>query len=287
MAKGLFHRAIGESGGAFSGALSIAPVSVQGEKDEQWAASIGAKSLTDLRAMSSDALLAAVKSSKAHFAVVIDGKVLTEQVEKTYADGHEAQVPLLAGWNRDEGSWMAAGVTMANYKERVEKIFKERAPEFMRLYPATNDAEAIRSMADFGGDMFIAFSTWKWLEANRATNKAPSYRYHFELAAPVSKYSPVPAAFHSDDIEYVFGTLDTREGAAWRPEDRLLSDQMMSYWTNFARSGDPNGAGLPDWPKYGSGDELIHLDSVITSGKDSLRPRYEFLLKGMPKFGED
>ena len=287
MAKGLFHRAIGESGGAFSGALSVDPASVQEAKDEEWVTSIGAKSLAELRAMPTDALLAAAKNSKRGFSVVIDGKVLTEPVEKTFAAGQQAQVPLMAGWNRDEGSFMAAGITLATYKERAEKMFKDRAPEFLRLYPATNDAEAVRSAIDFGGDMFIAFSTWKWLEADRATSHAPVYRYHFELAAPVSKYSPVSAAFHSDDIEYVFGTLDTREGAVWRPEDRVLSDQMMTYWTNFARTGDPNGAGVPNWPKYGAGDELIHLDKTITSGPDALRPRYEFLLKGMPKFGRD
>jgi len=71
----------------------------------------------------------------------------------------------------------------------------------------------------------------------------------------------------------------------WRPEDRKLSDQMMDYWTNFARTGDPNGPGLPVWPKYGKDDALIHLDSTITAGPDTLRPRYEFLLKIMAALG--
>jgi para-nitrobenzyl esterase len=284
-ARGLFHRAIGESGGAFSGSLSVDKASVQEQKDEEWVVSIGAKSLAELRAMPTDAVLAAAKNRKGGFSVVIDGKVLTEPVEKTFVEGRQAQVPLIAGWNRDEGSFFAPGITLASYKERAEKMFKERTPEFLKLYPAVNDSEAVRSAVDFGGDMFIAFSTWKWLEADRATSHAPVYRYHFELAAPVSKYVLAPAAFHSDEIEYVFGTLDTREGAVWRAEDHVLSDQMMSYWTNFAKTGDPNGEGLHHWPVYGAGDELIHLKADVYASKDWLRPRHEFLLKGMPKFG--
>jgi para-nitrobenzyl esterase len=163
-------------------------------------------------------------------------------------------------------------------------LYKERTAEFLTLYPAETDAQALRSAIDYGSDNFIAFGTWKWIEAHRKTGESPVYRYHLELGALPSKYHPGTYAFHSDDIEYVFGTLDTRPGAVWRPEDRKLSEQMMSYWTNFARTGDPNGPGLPVWPKYDTNDSLIHLDSTITSGPDTLRPRYEFLLKGMPAF---
>jgi para-nitrobenzyl esterase len=108
------------------------------------------------------------------------------------------------------------------------------------------------------------------------------YRYHFELAATPSKYHPGTFAFHSDDIEYVFGTMDTRPDWRVRPEDRQLSEAMMTYWTNFAKAGDPNGPGVQAWPKYGADNALIHLNSPITSGPDSLRDRYEFLLAGIP-----
>jgi para-nitrobenzyl esterase len=104
-----------------------------------------------------------------------------------------------------------------------------------------------------------------------------------DLAAPTSKFHPGSFAFHSDDIEYIFGTLDTRPGAVWRPEDRKLSDEMMSYWTNFARSGDPNGPGLPIWPKYGEGDPVLHLDAPITVRPDENRARYEFWMAGDKK----
>ena len=203
----------------------------------------------------------------------------------TYAAGKQAHVPLLAGWNRDEGSFFAMRpMTAEQWKGMAGGLFKERAAEFLTLYPGETDAQTLRSSIDYGSDNFIAFGTWKWIEAHRKTGESPVYRYHLELAAPPSKFHPGSFAFHSDDIEYIFGTLDTRPGAVWRPEDRKLSEQMMSYWTNFARTGDPNGPGLPVWPKYDKDDSLIHLDSTITAGPDTLRPRYEFLLKGMPEF---
>jgi para-nitrobenzyl esterase len=216
---------------------------------------------------------------------VIDGQLLTESVPETYAAGKQAHVPLLAGWNRDEGSFVAVRPPTAKDSKSFASVhFQDRAPEFLKLYPADTDAQALRSAIDYAGDTFIAFGTWKWIEAHRRTGDSPVYRYHLELAAPVSKYHPESFAFHSDDIEYVFGTLDTRQGAVWREEDRKLSDQMMSYWTNFARTGDPNGPGLPAWPIYGKDDSLIHLDSTITSGPDTERQRYEFLLKGVSAF---
>ena len=202
----------------------------------------------------------------------------------TYTKGKQAHVPLLAGWNADEGSFFAMrGMTAVQWKAMAEGLFKDRSAEFLKLYPGDTDAQALRSAIDFGSDSFIAFGTWKWLEAQRKTGgDSPVYRYHFELAALPSKYHPGTFAFHSDDIEYVFGTLDTRPGETVRAEDRELSEAMMSYWTNFAKTGDPNGSGLPTWPKYGADNSLIHLNSPITSGPDTTRARYEFLLGGIP-----
>lgn len=285
IAKGLFHRGIGESGGAFGeGLVGYQPVSVRAKSDGEWVEKTGARSLKELRAMPTAAILDAAKSrGVVGFGPDIDGKLLTEPVPATYAAGRQSHVPLLAGWNRDEGNFfVTAGMTAEKFKATTAAQFKSREDEFLKLYPANDDQQATRSAIDYGSDSFIAFGTWKWLEAQRKTGQSPVYRYHFELAAPPSKFHPGEYAFHSDDIEYVFGTLDTRPGAVWRPEDRKLSDEMMDYWTNFAKKGNPNGAGVPNWPEYGNGDPLIHLDATITSGPDTLRPRYEFLLKGMP-----
>jgi para-nitrobenzyl esterase len=284
MARGLFAKGIGESGAAFSDVLPTDTLDAREKKDDEWVASLGVKSLAELRALPTDKVLDAVKSKKGGFPPDIDGKLLTEPPPDTYAAGKQAHVPLLAGWNRDEGSFLANGMTADKWKGMAAGLFKDRAEEFLKLYPGETDDQAADSAIGYGSDAFIAFGTWKWLAAQRKTGDSPVYRYHFELRALPSKYHPGTFAFHSDDIEYVFGTLDTRPGETVRAEDRTLSDQMMSYWTNFAKAGDPNGAGLPVWPKFDKDDSLIHLDSTITAGPDALAARYAFLLQGMPAF---
>jgi para-nitrobenzyl esterase len=280
-AKGLFHKAIGESGGAMGvGILVTDSLEAREKRDAKWVASMGVSTLSELRALPWTKLVVPANSVKVYkFYPVIDGKVLTEPIADTYAAGRQAHIPLLVGWNRDESGYSDKTITSEKWKAMAEEKFKDRAAEFLSLYPGRTDAEAMRSAIDYGGDIFISFGTWKWMEAHRKTGESPVYRYHFELGAPPNKARPVSYAYHSDEISYVFGTLDERPHTDWRPEDRKLSEEMMSYWTNFARTGDPNGPGLPAWPKLDARDSLIHLDSTITSGPDTVRARYEFLEK--------
>ncbi len=282
MAHGLFQKAIGESGAAFSGTLPTDSLEDRTRRDDKWMDSLGVASVADLRAMPVDKLIEIVgKAGTPGFSPIIDGRVLTESVSDTYAQGKQAHVPLIAGWNRDEGMAMK-DITPEKWKEWADEHFKDRAPEFLRLYPGETDEQAARSSADFFGDSFIAFSTWKWIVAHRKTGESPIYRYHLELQSPPSKFHPGSFAFHSDDIEYVFGTLDTRPGAVWRPEDRKLSEAMMTYWTNFAKTGDPNGSGVPLWPMTGADNIVMHLDNPAAAAPSTVEPRYEFLLQGMP-----
>ena len=279
-ARGLFAKAIGESGGELDIGGPQHPGFEQVEQqDEAWVKSLG-MNLTHLRELPPDIIVAAAQRSDApRFWPTVDGSFLTEPVAVTYAAGQQAHVPLLAGWNRDEMSGLAKGMTAAKWKQYAQQHFGDKAQEFLKYYPADNDAQAIRSAIDFNSDAFIAFSTWRWVQAQVKTGQSPVYRYHFMLPAPPSKFHPGSSAFHSDDIEYVFGTLDTRPGAVWRPEDRQLSSQIMTYWTNFARSGNPNGAGVPQWPRFDRTDQVLNLGNPTVVVPDTAKPRYEFLMR--------
>jgi len=284
LAKDLFQRAIGESGAAFSVTLPFLPREEREKTDPETVNKIlGFTKLADLRAMSADQLLTAATPhegvSPVRFAPDIDGYFLPESVEAIYAAGKQAHIPLIAGWNADEGGIPQKTLTVAEWTEMAQKRFGADAGKFLAAYSATTDDEALRTAKDLAGDVFIADSTWRWLEAQVATGGQPVYRYHFELPSPGDKFHSAGTTFHSDDIEYVFGTLDSRQRAVWRPEDRKMSEIIQTYWTNFAKTGDPNGGDLPKWPTYNAADgwQVMHLIPTPEARPDKQRARYEFL----------
>jgi para-nitrobenzyl esterase len=288
LSKGLFQKAIGESGGAFySGGLSFEPRSVREEKDVKTvSAKLGVSTLGELRAIPAQKLLDAFappQSPGFDFDPDVDGYFLPQSVPVIFVAGKQNDVPLLAGWNHDEGSFEIAfspqKPTAESLQATAQKEFGEKAAEFLRLYPSDTSERALRSAEDFAGDRFIAFSTWEWMESQAKTGKQPIYRYRFDLGPPSDPKGPQLGAFHSSEIEYVFGQLDSKAGVAWRAEDRQLSEAMQKYWANFARSGDPNGPGLPKWPGYSAADgwQVMFLDAKSAAHKDDLRERYLFL----------
>jgi para-nitrobenzyl esterase len=293
LAKGLFHKAIGQSGAYFTlggGALTTHVLTAAEERGAKFATALGSSDLAALRARPGpEVLQAALKVP--WFAPIIDGHVLPKRVEQTYIAGAQAHIPLLAGWNADEiRSAVVFGkekTTAATFAAQVKARYGDRSDALLKVYPATSDAEALESAAALASDNFIGYSTWKWIEVHSATGASPVFRYLFDRKIPVApdtKINGVVAtaadvgARHAGEIEYVFGTLDSVPRVTWEPADRQLSQQMMSYWTNFARTGNPNGSGLPTWPEYDSKTPQVqHLDTTVVSKPDTTRPRYQFL----------
>jgi para-nitrobenzyl esterase len=284
LANGLFVHAIGESGAAIgSKALGFPPLEKAEKADEDF---LGHAGLAELRAMSSEDVLklaTAKGRGRVPFDPDTDGYFLPQSVSAIFAANKQAHVPLLAGWNQDEASGSVLNdpdrQKMAGLRATAAKEFGPRAEDFLRAYHANDDDEATRVAEDFAGDRFLVYSTWAWLEA-QVKGGGLAYRYLFALPSPGDPFHPVSAgAFHSDEIEYVFGNLDSRKGAAFRPEDYKLSDLMQTFWTNFARSGDPNGAGAPHWPAYDAAGNwpVMRLSPDPAAAPDAHRDRYLFL----------
>jgi para-nitrobenzyl esterase len=287
LAQGLFQRAIGESGAFFHDIhppQSRVEAEATGMKFGEQAFST--TSLGTLRAMPAKYLLrAALKQPRESFRPIIDGYFLPTNCLSIYAAGEQSHVPLLAGWNRDEGKFKSYFTndtpTVKNYVQRAQARFGTNSESFLKLYPAATDAEAKRAAQDFAGDRFIAYSTWKWLEMQLATGAAPVFRYEFDQTLPLptnAKLGAEPTAPHACEIEFVFRVLSSKH-LPWRPQDQMVSELMADYWTNFAKTGDPNGRGLPPWPAYTSqnGYPVMHLAANPSAAPDQHRDRYEFL----------
>jgi para-nitrobenzyl esterase len=173
-------------------------------------------------------------------------------------------------------------VSKENYSAKIRQLFGEAAPQALRLFPGGPDEEVKRSAALLTTANFTALGTWKWLEMQLQTGEAPVCRYEFDQVPPASEGHEAEAgmAYHSAEIEYVFGTLDWKK-ISWRPEDYKLSEEIGVYWTNFAKTGNPNGAGLGEWPKYEkkNGYQVMHLAPTPRARADRQQEQFEFLNK--------
>lgn len=323
LSRNLFQKAIGESGAFFpaspTAGMQLRPVSTTEQTGQKFAESVGAKSLSELRSKSGDEILQAAAKFNGGWAFGpnADGYYLPTDVLSIYAKGEQAKVPLLAGWNADEGKAQVLmspqKPTAASFKEMAEKRFGPNAAEFLRLYTASNDDEALVSAETLAGDDFIAFSTWKWMDLH-AKSGATVYQYHFEQipkAAPGQKIDTLSVeeagARHACEIEYVFQTLKLAHGdTPWADDDFKVSNAMATYWTNFIKTGNPNRpwleAPMPKWPTYrgsaskravanpdlqsatSAGDPasdsywIMHLSGKkLGPASDTVRPRYLFL----------
>lgn len=265
MAKGLFRRAIGQSGGVFE------PVEFDPKFSPEGASASGvrfgerasAPSLQALRGLPAEKLLEI--SFRPQF--IIDGHALTKAPYDAYASGDTNSVDLLVGANQNEGAWFLTGtdVTAANAKDVLTRTFPGWLVSFVGVQPGETDEEARAAVAAFETDMRFRWNMWAWARYAAEADKGSVYFYQFSKAPPFRAGNPNfgLGATHGVEMPYVFGHLDPN-AAEWTDEDRKLADTVAAYWTNFAKTGDPNGAAQPQWDEFGAAtDKVMVLDDAI------------------------
>jgi para-nitrobenzyl esterase len=289
LSKDLFRGAIGESSAFFKQTPAADSLAESEKRNAVFAEELGFKSIQQLRRADAQRLLdAATKvNNDSRFTPNIDGYFMPASAYEIYSKGRQAHVPLLAGWNRDEGDYKqffgTEEPTKENYKAKMRQRFGEALPEALKLFPAESQEQMKASAGLLNSADFIAYGTWKWIELHLQTGASAVFRYQFDQAPPAGGDHPDasnPRAYHSAEIEYVFGTLDSKK-LPWRAEDYKLSEIVGTYWTNFAKTGNPNGDGTAVWPQYEekSGYQVIHLLATPRAAGDKQKEQFEFLDK--------
>jgi len=300
LSKGLFARAIGESG-SLIGTLRTVSLAASEKNGTLVAAQMGSKSLSELRALRADRLLELAGKAPARSTdVTVDGYFLPALPAQLLKAGVQAHIPLLVGSNTGEGQpgnlLGKAPPTVGGYRAVLKREFPGWDDEVFAHYPAASDGEAVLAAAqDLAGDTFIGYSTWAWLQLATTSGASPTYYYEFARARPAMSASgaaaaaaaaaktapdgaelPPRGAVHSGEIEYALGNLPGNGVYAWTDEDRLVSRTMREYFVNFVKSGDPNGAGLVRWPQFRTGMRMrIDIDSRAVPV--TVTTRYRFL----------
>lgn len=263
-AKGLFRGAISQSGGSFGptrdttypgeNMRTLAQAEASGTAFLQKA---GAASLAELRRVPPEKLPAGWGSGAAW--PIVDGWVIPDDQHKLYEAGRYNAVDILVGYNSDEGLSFAREKTPAEYRAAVEKRYGPFAEKLLAAYPAGADTVP-KTARDLMRDAAFGWQTWAWATLQAKAGRTKVFYYYFDQHREHPAGSPESdhGMPHGVDVPYVFQTLD-RNDAKLTPGDWAISDTVSSYWTNFAKRGDPNGEGVPAWPRFTTEDQRVMI----------------------------
>ena len=287
LAKGLFHRAIGESGGQFGpmaflkedrGRLAAAE-----KVGVAFAKAAGADSLKALRSVSADKIVDIfnndTEGKKFRTSPNVDGWVLPDEIRNIFAQGKQNDVPVIVGSNANEMTTLtvpaAVPKTIEDYRKRIEPLYGEATRDFDALYPVKSEADVPAAYLGSLRDVTFTLPMRTWARMT-GTGRSKAYLYFFSHVTP-NPNSKYLGAYHASEIAYVFNNLNA-QNTMLQELDHKLSDMMSAYWVNFAKTGDPNGKGLPRWIPYNASNEpYMDFGDVVQIRNHLLKEQLDFL----------
>jgi para-nitrobenzyl esterase len=269
-ARGLFQRAIGESGGLFEPRQlgPNYPLANAEREGEKYAASLGNSSLKELRLRRAADFLGGGAAAVTH--PVIEPYVLPETPYEAFVSGRQNDVPLMLGSNAEEARSITnvSSVTASNFATDLERSFGPLPRALIDAYRYSTDEEAREARLGLERDLRFGWDMWAWARLQAGSGKSRAYYYSFQQPPPFPANSVYAGwgASHFAELWYVFDHLDQNPWR-WSRADRRLAKVMSGYWVNFARTGDPNGPGLPVWPRFtGTNANVMRFGGSIGVG---------------------
>ncbi|MDI6875046.1 carboxylesterase/lipase family protein [Candidatus Solincola sp.] len=290
LAEGLFQRAIVESGPLMELGLPAGGTPTLEEAERQ-GSEISRKlrcadaedELAALRSVEPEKLMEAVSSDNPFTGPInlgpnVDGYLLPGSPLEAFSSGEVAQVPLLTGINADEGTIFAPDIPPEQYRLMVSFLYGDLAPEILARYPGNTPEQVKPALSRLITELGFA-ATARFTAESMSTLGTPSYLYHF-TRIPTDPRVQGLGSFHGLEIMYVFGTLDEMQMIGLDDADFHLSEAMMTYWTSFAATGDPNAADLLEWPSYRKGEApYIELGEDVRASSGFFDDAYQLALR--------
>jgi para-nitrobenzyl esterase len=297
MARGLFHKAIAESGGSRDSVLTARPLREDGVDPNypvsaetigiEFARSMGIEgtdqaAMARLRALSADEVLRGAPAQPGargpsyETTPILDGKLITETAETAYKAKRQPRVPIMVGSNSAD---TAGNRVRATTKEQFFARFGKWSDQAKAAYDPDGMTD-LATMVTRANDDFGQAEPARFAANAFAANGSPAYRYRFSYVPTAMREQMRAGAPHGGEIGFVFGTLTARPGSTLSAEDQAVSRMAQSYWVNFAKTGDPNGAGLPAWPRHDPSKDLIfdfHSDGTAGAIPDVRKARLDVM----------
>jgi para-nitrobenzyl esterase len=281
LCKGLFEKAIGESGASFirSRMMGTPTLASAEEAGVKFAESLNAKNIDDLRKIPAEEL---IKKSSGFRGPIVDGYVLPKSIADIFQAGQQNNVALMTGWNQDDGVFFGKPPSAEEFRKQAAQQYGSDSAVFLKFYPADNDEEAATSQKKLLRDMIFGIQNYTWANMHTEKSSHKVFVYRFARRLPATGDYKKYGAFHTGEVAYAYDNLKFVHRCPWTEVDYKLAKVMSDYWANFIKTGNPNGKGLPEWPAYNMKNySIMFLDANSHAETLPGRAALDFLIGKM------